>query len=55
MSSGEEDDEVEDIQKPKKAGQNKDERKKSVSAEAYGDWNKKGNFKPKIIKKSAEN
>ena len=24
----------------------------SVSAEAYGNWNKKGNFKPKVIKKT---
>ena len=50
-SDEEEEEEVADIQPKKK---NVKAQRAGVSAEVYGDWNKKGNFKPKIVHKSAE-
>ncbi len=28
--------------------------RRAISAEAYGDWNKKGDFKPRVIPKSED-
>lgn len=49
-SNDEEDDYVEDI--PKAKLQQKKVQRSSVSAEAYGMWNKKGTFKPRVIPKN---
>lgn len=45
------DEEVADVQPKKK---NIKAQRAGVSAEVYGDWNKKGDFVPKVIKKSPE-
>jgi wobble nucleotide-excising tRNase len=50
-SEGSEDEEV-DIVQPKKKNINK--QRQGVSAEVYGNFNKKGDFKPKVIAKSAD-
>lgn len=50
-SENSEDDEVEELQ-PKKKNINK--QRQGVSAEAYGKFNQKGDFKPKVVAKSAE-
>ena len=49
--SEEDSDEVEDIQPKKK---NIKQQRQGVSAEVYGEFNKKGDFVPKVIKKSEE-
>lgn len=45
------DEEVEEI-KPKK--KNIKTQRAGISAEVYGQWNKKGDFKPKVVEKSLE-
>jgi len=50
-SENESDDEVEDIQPKKK---NIKAQRQGVSAEVYGEFNKKGDFKPKVVPKSQE-
>lgn len=47
--SDNEDSEEEEVQPKKK---NIKVQRAAVSAEAYGQWNKKGDFKPKIVPKS---
>jgi cAMP-dependent protein kinase regulator len=55
VSSEEEDDEeVEDLPQQKKNSLNKKNQRSSVSAEVYGDFNKKGDFKARVIPKSDE-
>lgn len=51
QTSEEEDEPVEDIQPKKK---NIKQQRAAVSAEVYGKWNKKEDFVPKVIPKSAE-
>ena len=51
QTSEEEDEPVEDIQPKKK---NIKQQRAAVSAEVYGNWNKKGDFVPKVIPKSPE-
>lgn len=50
-SDNESDDEVEDIQPKKK---NIKAQRQGISAEVYGEFNKKGDFTPKVINKSEE-
>jgi cAMP-dependent protein kinase regulator len=45
------DEQVDDIQPKKK---NIKQQRQGVSAEVYGEFNKKGDFVPKVIKKSEE-
>lgn len=51
-SSDEEQEEVAEIPAPKK--QTATKVRKAISAEAYGDWNKKEDFKPRVIPKTEE-
>ena len=48
-SEEEDDEEVEEIQPKKK---NIKKQRMAVSAEVYGNYNKKGDFKPKVIEKT---
>ena len=50
-SSGEDDDEVQDLQPKKK---NINVQRKAVSAEVYGKFNKKEDFVPPVVQKSEE-
>ncbi len=51
-SEEEEDEEVVEELQPKK--KNIKVQRAGVSAEVYGDWNKKGDFVPKVVPKSKE-
>ena len=50
-SEEDDDEEVEDLPTQHKTGKDKNQRV-SVSAEAYGNYNKKGNFKARVIPKN---
>ena len=47
--SDEDEDEDEEVEQPKK--KNIKAQRAAVSAEVYGTWNKKGDFKPKVVPK----
>lgn len=49
-----EDSEEEERQKAVKAKAQKKGQRAGVSAEVYGDWNKKGDFHPKVVAKTAD-
>ena len=53
VSEESDEDYVDELPEPKEAVKVKGPRS-SVSAEAFGSWNVKGNFKPTVIAKSAE-
>ena len=54
LSESDEDDFVDEAGLHKQTEAKKKGQRGGVSAEAYGKWNKKGDFKPKVIAKSAQ-
>ena len=53
-SHSEEEEEEEDVAEIQPKKKNIKAQRAAVSAEVYGDWNKKGDFKPKKVPKSEE-
>jgi len=54
QSDDEEEDDVAEIDAAKKEKNAKKGQRGGVSAEVYGAWNKKEDFKPRVIEKTAE-